>query len=90
MKHTALDIIILLKYRELFTNLTIDVIIFISVFEPGSEFKSESRSSPLFPSVMLLKSEGISPSPSVSKGYQGLAFWAIIGQIVYRRIQLLM
>lgn len=35
MKHTALDLIILLKYRELFTNLTIDVIIFISVFEPG-------------------------------------------------------
>lgn len=39
VKYTALDIVILLKYRELFTILPINIIIFISVFKTGQEYK---------------------------------------------------
>lgn len=85
MKHSRLDVIILLKYREPFTNLTINVIIFSNVCETGYKFKIRKQKKHLVPT--LLKSEGITPSPSpVTEGYQCLVFGAIIGQIAYRRI----
>lgn len=89
MKHSRLDKVILLKYREPFPKLAINVTIFSSACEAGYKFKIRKQERHLVPT--LLKSEGITLSPSpVSEGYQCLVFGAIIGQIAYRRIQVLM